>query len=545
MEKLAKILAQAHSDGLTAIKDLWDELGLTEIIGPTTNRPYHSLAQDIVDFFDSEALAQRTLRNVVLLQKQEATASLRRDFRINANARDWPDQLFPRWIRGSAKSKKLCSLLDIDEKFAGHELDFKPPALEYLTPFEKHLPCEPYQKDLIDQMVQLILEKDLGRAIATLPTGAGKTRVAIEAIMRTQRRLGGIILWIANNKEVCEQAVESYKRIYSKSRRAFPGVVQRFWDDFEISEDFSEGFMVAGVQKLASRVKNSNELKDLKERVTLVIFDEAQHSVARTYKKTLRYFVGSPKTPRCPLIGLTATPGRGVDPDGKELKALIREFKGQLLSPTHFSGSDPIEFLQKERVLSRVKYVNAANPETIEITGEEKTEMIQFGSFPATLLNRIGGLDTRNSEILNFITGKGIPRPTLVFACSVRQAEYLAYKWRQKGQNVRAITGNTHPTLRRKWIEDFRKKRLRGLVNVGVLTTGFDAPCVERIIMARPTMSSVLFHQMIGRGLRGPKFGGTERCEIIDIVDTYTVHGGLSGFAQFEKNWLQGIRPWH
>lgn len=57
------------------------------------------------------------------------------------------------------------------------------------------------------------------------------------------------------------------------------------------------------------------------------------------------------------------------------------------------------------------------------------------------------------------------------------------------------------------------------LCNYGVLTTGFDAPSVRCVVVARPTVSHVLYEQMIGRGLRGPAFGGTDQCLIIDVDD--------------------------
>ena len=57
------------------------------------------------------------------------------------------------------------------------------------------------------------------------------------------------------------------------------------------------------------------------------------------------------------------------------------------------------------------------------------------------------------------------------------------------------------------------------MTNFGVLTTGFDAPGIEVVIIARPTTSIVLYSQMVGRGLRGKKMGGTEKVEIINVKD--------------------------
>jgi superfamily II DNA or RNA helicase len=73
------------------------------------------------------------------------------------------------------------------------------------------------------------------------------------------------------------------------------------------------------------------------------------------------------------------------------------------------------------------------------------------------------------------------------------------------------------------------------LCNYGVLTTGFDAPAASAAVIARPTMSLVLYSQMVGRVIRGPKAGGTATCEIVTVTDP-----GLPGFgdvAEAFTNW--------
>jgi superfamily II DNA or RNA helicase len=69
-----------------------------------------------------------------------------------------------------------------------------------------------------------------------------------------------------------------------------------------------------------------------------------------------------------------------------------------------------------------------------------------------------------------------------------------------------------------------------------VLTTGFDAPKVQAIVIARPTVSPVLYEQMIGRGMRGPRFGGTERCLVVDVADNIQF-GGQMAFTRYEEYW--------
>jgi len=63
------------------------------------------------------------------------------------------------------------------------------------------------------------------------------------------------------------------------------------------------------------------------------------------------------------------------------------------------------------------------------------------------------------------------------------------------------------------------------LINYGILSTGFDAPNIGAVIITRPTSSMVLYSQMIGRGLRGPKVGGREECLLIDVKDNFIGYG--------------------
>ncbi len=85
-----------------------------------------------------------------------------------------------------------------------------------------------------------------------------------------------------------------------------------------------------------------------------------------------------------------------------------------------------------------------------------------------------------------------------------------------------------------------REHSFRFKVNYGVLTTGFDAPSVRALVIARPVYSRGLYQQMIGRDLRGPKNGGKEHCLIINVADNVAQYGGQLAFRGFEHLW----RPW-
>lgn len=113
----------------------------------------------------------------------------------------------------------------------------------------------------------------------------------------------------------------------------------------------------------------------------------------------------------------------------------------------------------------------------------------------------------------------------------------MAVLLRRNGRSAAVVTGTTRRATRRYLIEEFRAGRVQVLCNFGVLTTGFDAPKIQAIIIARPTLSGVLYEQMIGRGMRGPRNGGTDYCVIIDMVDNIRRFQGQMAYTRMQDYW--------
>jgi len=106
------------------------------------------------------------------------------------------------------------------------------------------------------------------------------------------------------------------------------------------------------------------------------------------------------------------------------------------------------------------------------------------------------------------------------------------------GINAAYVDGTCDKNYRRSVISSYKNGKVQILCNFGVLTTGFDAPNTDVVVLARPTISSVLYSQMIGRAMRGPKMGGKERTHIIDIRDNFQIHGRpLDLFERFRNLW--------
>ena len=127
----------------------------------------------------------------------------------------------------------------------------------------------------------------------------------------------------------------------------------------------------------------------------------------------------------------------------------------------------------------------------------------------------------------------------LVFACSTEHARLLALSTAAAGFDAAYIAFDTRRSTRRHFVRDFRSGRIRVMFNYGVLTTGFDAPKVNVVVIARPTSSIVLYSQMLGRGMRGTKVGGGAGVPILDLTDTFAnfgtveeVYGFFGGYWQ-------------
>jgi superfamily II DNA or RNA helicase len=130
----------------------------------------------------------------------------------------------------------------------------------------------------------------------------------------------------------------------------------------------------------------------------------------------------------------------------------------------------------------------------------------------------------------------------IYFGPTVQDAECMAFLLRQRGIEASFVGADTRDVSRRKIIADFKSGEIQVLCNCEVLTTGFDAPRVTHVVLARPTVSQVLYEQMVGRGLRGERFGGTASCHIIDLEDNYRTERLPLGYQRFRAIWRRRTR---
>jgi DNA repair protein RadD len=121
----------------------------------------------------------------------------------------------------------------------------------------------------------------------------------------------------------------------------------------------------------------------------------------------------------------------------------------------------------------------------------------------------------------------------LVFCTGVKHAHHVAEVLRQHGVTAECVTGETPKKERKKLLDDFRAGRLRALTNANVLTTGFDYPDIDLVVMLRPTMSASLYIQMAGRGMRVKSH--TDHCLVLDFAGVVEAHGPITNVQPPKK----------
>jgi superfamily II DNA or RNA helicase len=452
------------------------------------------------------------------------------------------------WHPGKAWPHCFVRAIGLPDAFAGVVGIPEGPAIDDIDPYVPLPPLHDFQEELKQRLLEVLnAAPGANRGLLSLPTGAGKTLTAVEALSEwwadddVDR---GFVLWIAQSEELCEQAVQAFREVWidrgwkCHERRTLR--LNRVWGNRSVP-DTPGGIVVASIQKLYQAMGSSSagvqaSFAALAEMTRAVVVDEAHHATAPQYLAVLRRFgiaFGDREESRAPLIGLTATPYRGAG--AEENQRLARYFSKNLLIPAGME--DPIGELRGRGILSEVKHTSMETGRRFALSTTEEQQFERFGRLPDSFVRKVGGDAARNRMILNLLLKLDRASPTLFFGCSIDHAIATAVLLRRNGRTAAAVSADTRRATRRYLIEQFRQGWLQFLCNFGVLTTGFDAPKVEAVVIARPTDSPVLYEQMIGRGMRGPANGGTTDCMVIDLVDHIDRFRGQMAYTRYSEYW--------
>ena len=469
------------------------------------------------------------------------------------------DRLDPpsKWA-GSDRAVRFVRSLGFPAEWAGERNKKRDPFLEIEGPYSLPL-LHGYQRTIAGN-VRKLLRGEHGngnerRGMLSMPTGSGKTRVAVQAIVEAMREDGfrSGVLWIADRDELCEQAVEAWRQVWSKfGIKSSRLRISRMWGGQPPPQPTSDlHVIVATLQTLNAKLSNRRNEYEFLADFKLVVFDEAHRSIAPTATSVMREIglTRWQKNDETFLLGLTATPYRGHNEE--ETTWLANRYGSRRLDLGTFASDDPqkvIQELQGMEVLAQADH-EIIDGGTFRLNLEEWREIEKFTQgrgevqnllawLPTSVENRIASDAERTKRIIQAYETHVKPNwPTLIFATSVEHAQTVAALLNRRGITSRAVSGNTETATRRRVVEEFRSGNIKALVNYGVFREGFDAPKTRAIIVARPVYSPNLYFQMIGRGLRGPLNGGDDRCLILNVRDNITNFDRALAFTDLEWLW--------
>jgi superfamily II DNA or RNA helicase len=375
-----------------------------------------------------------------------------------------------------------------------------------------------YQLEAWDRLSAHLAESESTgrfRGLLVMPTGSGKTYTAAHWLLRTIVARGGKVLWLAHRQELLNQAAASFcrlARIVPTRERLRVRIVSR--DHCATSQiDPGDDILVCSIGSLARRPDITKMLLDDPEE-RFVVIDEAHHAPMKSYRDIIEELA---KRPRGNLLGLTATPTRTVE---RERPILGKLFDGRVLLDV------PIKDLIERKILSRPIPVRVETDANVEqgITEADLDHLTQFNELSEEWLDRIAHLSARNQIIVqHYITNRARYGKTLMFAINVPHAALLAEELKRRDVSadyVASYRPDGTESNNAEVIQSFREPGgLEVLVNVQILTEGVDLPAVEAVFLTRPTSSEILLRQMIGRGMRGPAAGGTDKVYLVSFED--------------------------
>ncbi len=442
------------------------------------------------------------------------------------------------WKFDSEFVAEISKMLEIEFRFLPRENTYIPSVIE-IPKFKPFFPLHDYQEEVKENILNELASKNT-RFLIQMPTGSGKTRTVeqslIEFVNKIEYRFDKpkVIIWLAHTEELCEQAIETFLSLWPHFSENQFNIYRIFGEHGLQKFENLDGFYVGTLQKFYSLFKqNSYNLTLLKENIFCIVVDEAHKSTAKTYSELLNYLT---QGVTAKLIGVTATPGRLFD-NSKENEDLAIFFNKTLITPNF--TKNPILELREKKILSNLKRVVINSQVELRPNSKDLHSINNDGDFSNSTLNNLAFNIERNKIIIQTIIDEIIEgKPTLVFACSVEHANILSATLSYKGYTSASLNSNTSKSRRKEIITLFKSNKISVLLNYGILSTGFDATNIRSVIIARPTTSIVLYSQMIGRGLRGPKMGGADECKLIDIKDNISAFGNIEDvYGYFEGYW--------
>jgi len=356
----------------------------------------------------------------------------------------------------------------------------------------------PYQQRAIDQLYDWMRERE-GNPCLVLPTGAGKSHI-VAALCKD-----AVQNWPETRILMLTHVGELISQNAAKMREHWPGAPMGIYSASLRRKCLEEPITFAGIQSVRNKADKIGH-------IDLVIIDECHlvsHKDEGGYRTLLTALAAI--NPALRVIGLTATPyrlGHGLITDAPAL------FHG-LIEPVS------IEELVFKGHLSTLR--SKATKTKLDVSGVHK----RGGEYIESELQSAVDTDLNNEQVVSEVIDLAGDRKAWLFFCAgVKHAQHIAETLNAHGIPAGCVTGATGLKERADLIDAFKRGELRALTNANVLTTGFDYPGIDLIVMLRPTMSASLYVQMAGRGLRVAP--GKDDCRVLDFAGVVAQHGPIT-----------------
>lgn len=488
-----------------------------------------------------ETLSEETLRSLFkdLRSKDKEPAT---KGRVAAKLADL------RWYRGSSTAFKMARALEMPDAFAGTRAVGSRQSTYQVSALDPVQPLKDYQQGIIKELRACLRKQE--RVMVSAFTGTGKTRMAMEFAMDRLIQEGeGCVCWIAQKAELLDQACDAIEYMW-------PWKAQELGEDLHIFR-FLEGnrfeeniapsratFVVATSQQVQSRLESGDSfLLDFFSKSELLIIDEAHHSLAKGHQNIINAYENARGEQTKRVIGLSATPGRSNLSNATESRQLAEMFGRNLIVPKVPEADSALAWFQSEGYLSKIQRKQIGIQSSIKETAEQKgveisPDIASYQEYPKEYLNVVGADPLRNKELIRELKKlANDDRHMLIFCCNIDHATLIFQALISSGVSAGLIHSKIDKRDRRHTIRRFKNQEIQALVNVEVLTTGFDAPKIDTVVFCRPTLSRILYEQMVGRGMRGPQMGGTAECLIVDFTDNIDLFNLPQGWQAFWEEW--------
>ena len=365
-----------------------------------------------------------------------------------------------------------------------------------------------YQKEAVDGLYNYWAGKAGDNPLIVAPTGSGKTAIIAQIIKDAMGFQGTRVLVVTHVKELLEQGANGLLALYPEADFGIysAGLGQKVLD---------RPITFAGIQSVWERAFDIVPAPDL------VLIDEA-HLLPKNTETRYNRFIADLKTcnPMVKVVGLTATPYR-LD------SGYLHKGNGAIFDG--IAHDIPVAMLMEQGYLSPV--ISKGGLNQIDLTNVKKRGGEFVESDLATAASDPELVRKTVEEIVDLSADR---KSWLVFSSGVNHAYMLKDEFETHDIDVGVVTGSDSSAVREKTIADFKSGELKCLINVNVLTTGFDHPAVDSISLCRATASCGLYIQMIGRGTRVAE--GKTDCLVLDFGANVERHGFIDQVKPKDKS---------